>query len=231
MSATAITVGNTATSAALTAATGTSSTLALDNNKDTVIVAVSIRDTRTAATATATYGDDAMTVDITRLRTDGDSTADLRVYVFRKTQAKTGANNIVVTLSTAADYWAIFGIAVDRLTAVGQPNASGGADADNTEAIPPSCALTTTIKDTIVCDCVYTKAGTSLTAGVIGQTIVGQVLTNGGSDRALMGYTILAVKGLCTDTYTASVNDDWCMVAAAEKSTKSSEFFQMFNRM
>ena len=223
-----ITVGNTATSAALTAATGTSSTLALNNNKDTVIVAVSIRDTRTAATATVTYDGDAMTADITRLRTDGDSTADLRVYVFRKTQASKGANNIIVTLSAAADYWAIFGIACDRLTAVGQPNITGGADADNEDATPPSCALTTTIKDTIVCDVVYTKAGTSLTAGAIGQTIIGQVLTNGGSDRALAGYTIYTVKGAITDAYTATVNDDWCMAAAAEKSNLSTEFFAMF---
>lgn len=211
-----ISVGNTATSAALTSATGTSSTLSLNNNKTDVIVCVSIRDTETAATATVTYGGDAMTADITRLREDTDSTADLRTYIFRKTGAKTGANDIVVTLSAAADYWAFSGIAVGGLSTTGQPEVTGDADADLTAGTDPSVAITTTTADTIRFDSVYNKSGTSMTAGS-SQTIVGQVSVNGGSDRALHGYIIYTSSGSKTSTWTETVDDDWCMVSAAYK--------------
>ena len=212
----AISVGNSATSAALTAATGTSSTLSLNNNKTDVIVQVSIRDTRTAATATVTYGGDAMTSDITRLRVDGDSTADLRVYIFRKTGAKTGANDIVVTLDVAADYWAFSGTAVSGISSTGQPEVTGGADADLTAGTDPSVTMTTTTGDTIRFDSVYNKSGTSMTAGS-SQTIIGQVSTNGGSDRALFGYIIYTSSGSNTSTWTETADDDWCMVSAAYK--------------
>lgn len=209
----AISVGNTATSAALTAATGTSSTLALNNNKTDVIVLVAIRDTRTAATASATYGGDAMTSDITRLRTDGDSTADLRCYIFRKQQAKTGSQNIVVTLNVAADYWAIFGIAVSGLHSYGQPEVTGGADADLTSYTDPSVTMTTVTAEALGVTVAYNKAGTNMTAGS-SQTIIGQVSVNGGSDRAIAGYIIYSTAGSKTLTWTQTADDDWCSVAA-----------------
>ena len=213
----AITVGNSAVSAALTATTGTSSTLSLNNNKTDVIVCVSIRDTRTASVVNSvTYGGDAMTQDITRLRTDGDSTEDLRVYIFRKTGAKTGAQDIVVTLDSSAEYWAFCGVAVDGLSATGQPEITGGADADLTSATDPSVTMTTITANTIGFDSVYNKSGTSMTAGS-GQTIIGQVGVNGGSDRALFGYIIYTSAGSKTSTWTETADDDWCMVSAAYK--------------
>lgn len=213
----AISVGNTATSAALTVATGTSSTLSLNNNKTDVIVCVSLRDTRTASAVTSvTYGGDSMDQDITRLRTDGDSTEDLRVYIFRKQNAKTGANNIVVTIDAAAEYWAFSGSAVDGINSTGQPEVTGGADADLTAGTDPSVAITTTTADTIRFDSVYNKSGTSMTAGS-SQTIIGQVSVNGGSDRALFGYIIYTSAGSKTSTWTETADDDWCMVSAAYK--------------
>jgi hypothetical protein len=207
----AISVGNTATSAALTAATGTSSNLSLNNDKTDILVGVALRDTATAATATATYGGESMTVDIMRLREDVDSEADLRCYVFRRQQAKTGTNNVTVTLNVAADYWAIFAIAVSGLHSYGQPEVTGGADADATAATSPSVTLTTLTADTLGFDVVYNKAGTSMTAGS-GQTLIGQVNVNGGSDRALAGYIIYTTAGSKTSTWTETAPDDWCMV-------------------
>lgn len=208
----AITVGNTAVSAAL--AGGTSTTLSLNNNKTDVIVAVAIRDTRTAATVTAAYGGDSMTADITRLRVDGDSTEDLRVYIFRKTGAKTGANNIVITADSAVEYWAVLGIAVGGLAASGQPDTTGGADADHTAEVSSTTDIVTTATNSICVDCLYSKSGNNFTADS-GQTIVGQVLVNGGSDRALMGYKIVASGGAKNSSYTEAEHDDWCMVSAA----------------
>jgi hypothetical protein len=168
-----------------------------------------------------------MTQEITRLRTDGDTTEDLRVYIFRLSNAPTGANNISITLDSTAEYWAVFGIACDRITNIGQPNISGGADADSTAGTDPSVVIVTTSKDAILIDCVYNKSGTSMTAGT-SQIIVYQVLVNGGTDRALMGYKIVSTVGSQTSTYTETADDDWCMVSAAEKSNLSQEFFQMF---
>ena len=212
----AITVGNFVTSAALTAATGTSYTIALTNNKSDVFVGVAIRDTRTAATATATYAAATMTADITRLRTDGDSTADLRVYIFRKTNAKSGANDIVVTLNAAADYWAVFGGCVGGLATFGQPEDTDGADADHTAEVASTTSLSTVTSDCILLDCLYSKSGNDFTANT-GQTIIGQVLVNGGSDRALAGYKIVTSGGGQTSTYSEADHDDWCMVSAAYK--------------
>jgi hypothetical protein len=209
----AISVGNTGASAALTAATGTESTLSFDNNKSDVIVLLALRDTRTAATASATYGGDAMTADITRLRTDGDSTADLRCYIFRKQQAKTGANNVVVTLSAAADYWAFYAVAVSGLHTAGQPEITGGADADLTAGTDPSVTVTTVTAEAIGFTVAYNKSGTSMTAGS-SQTIIGQVSVNGTSDRTVAGYLIYSTAGSKTLTWTETTDDDWCSVLA-----------------
>ena len=210
----AITVGNTSVSAALTTATGTSYTVSFNNNKEDVFVGVSIRDTRTAATATATYAGNTMTADITRLRQDGDTTEDLRVYIFRKTNAKSGANNIIVTLDSTAEYWAVVALCVSDLNTQAQPNITGGADADLTAGTDPTTTIVTTIANCILIDCVYTKSGTSMTAGS-SQTIVGQVLVNAGSDRALIGYKIVSSSGSQVSTWTETADDDWCMVSAA----------------
>jgi hypothetical protein len=214
----AISLGNTATSAALTAATGTSSSLSLNNNKTAVIVMVPMRDTRTAATATATYAGTSMTSDIMRLRTDSDSTADLRCYVFRLQNAATGTNNVTVTLNVACDYWCILAAAVGGLDSLGQPEVTGGADADLTAGTDPSVTLTTKTADAIRFDAVYNKAGTSMTAGS-SQTIIGQVSVNGGSDRALGGYIIYTTAGSKTSTWTETADDDWCMVSAVYRAS------------
>lgn len=209
----AISVGNTISSSAMTAASGTSQTLSFNNNKTDVIVLLALRDTRTAATASATYGGDAMTSDITRLRTDGDSTADLRCYIFRKQQAKTGANNIVITLDVAADYWAFYAIAVSGLHTAGQPEVTGGADADLTAGTDPSVTMTTVTAEALGVTVAYNKAGTSMTAGS-SQTIIGQVSVNGTSDRTVAGYIIYSTAGSKTLTWTETADDDWCSVAA-----------------
>lgn len=214
----AISVGNTATSAALTAATGTSSNLSLNNNKTDVIVMVPMRDTRTMATATATYGGVSMTSDIARLRNDGDSTADLRAYIFRLQQAPTGTNNVTVSLSAACDYWCILAAAVSGIHTYGQPEVTGGADADLTAGTSPSVTLTTVTPDAIRFDAVYCKAGTSMTAGS-SQTIIGQVNVNGGSDRALGGYIVYTSSGSKTSTYTETAPDDWLMVSAVYRAS------------
>jgi hypothetical protein len=210
-----IRVDSTAVSAALTAATGTSSTLALTNSGCDVFVMVCLRDVRTAATATATYGGDAMTADSTRMHTSVGTTADLRTYVFRKTNALGGAQDIVVTLNAAADYWAIFGASVSGLSHNLQPNITGGADDEGgTAGTDPNVTMTTTVADTIQFDAVYNKTGTSMTAGS-GQTIIGQVLTNAGSDRALGGYIIYNTAGSKTSSWPTTTNDEWCMSSAA----------------
>jgi hypothetical protein len=208
-----IVVGNTVTSAALTAATGTSSTLSLTNDKCDVIVMVSIRDERVCSTATVTYGGDAMTADVSQLHTSVGTTQDLRTYVFRKTNAKGGAQNIVVTLNAAATYWGFFGAAVSGLSHNLQPNITGGADGE-AAAGDPTVAITTTIANTIRFDAVYNKSGTSMTAGS-SQTIIGQILVNGGSDRALGGYIIYLTSGAKTSTWTETADEEWCMSSAA----------------
>lgn len=208
-----ITVGNTVSSAALTAATGTSSTLSLTNDECDVIVMVCIRDERVCSTATATYGGDAMTEDKTQLHTSVGTTQDLRTYVFRKTNAKGGAQDIVVTLNAAATYWGFHGAAVSGLSHNLQPNITGGADGE-AAAGDPTVTMTTTVANTIQFDAVYSKSGTSMTAGS-SQTIISQILVNGGSDRALGGYIIYTTAGSKTSTWTETADDEWCMSSGA----------------
>lgn len=204
-------VGNTASSGAL--AGGTSNTLSLNNNKKDVFVAALIRDTRTAATATATYAGAAMTADKTNLYVDGDTTADLRLYIFRKTGAATGANNIVVTLNAAADFWAVIGLCAVSNIITGVPEVTQAGSADAAAATNPSLTFTTVTSRGLLIDAVYNKSATSMTAN--GQTIVAQVGVNGGSDKCLMGYAILGAAGSNTSTWTEpGIDDDWNMISA-----------------
>lgn len=221
----AISIGNTANSGATS---GTSATFALNNNKEDVIVAVAIRDAEVAATASVTYGGEAMTADKTLLYEDGDSSSDLRVYIFRKTGALTGSNNVVVTLSNSGDAWGAWAIAVGGLSATGQPEITASASADFDAGSDPSTSMTTTTADCLLIDVVYNKSGTDMTASN-GQTIVAQLGVNGGGDRALMGYKIVSSAGSQASTYAETSDDDWCMVSVAYKimpsfvvSTKSS---------
>lgn len=210
----AITVGNSVNSGAL--AGGTSDTQSFNNNKTDVFALVAIRDTRTAATATATYGGAAMTADKTLLYTDGDTTADLRVYIFRKSSAASGANNGVITLNVAADFWTVWWICADGLSATGQPETTASASADAAAASDPSTSMTTTTPDCLLLDVVYNKSGTDMSAGS-GQTIIAQVGTNGGGDRALAAYKIVSAAGSQTSTFTETADDDWAMASAAYK--------------
>lgn len=210
----AITIGNTVNSGAL--AGGTSDTQSLNNNKSDVFALVAIRDTRTAATATATYAGAAMTEDKTLLYTDGDTTADLRVYIFRKTSAATGANDGVITLNSAADFWAVWWICADGLSATGQPEITASASADFSTGTDPSTSMTTTTADCLLLDVVYNKTGTDMAVGS-SQTIIAQIGTNGGGDRALAGYKIVSASGSQTSTYTETSDDDWDMASAAYK--------------
>jgi len=210
----AITIGNAANSGAL--AGGTSSTVALDNNKEDVFALVIIRDSRTAATATATYAGAAMTEDKTILYTDGDTTSDLRVYIFRKTGAATGSNDGVITLNSEADFWAVVWICAGGLSATGQPEVTASASADFAAGSDPSTSMTTTTADCLLLDVVYNKSGTDMAAGN-GQTIIAQIGVNGGGDRALAGYKIVSSSGSQTSTYTETSDDDWAMASAAYK--------------
>jgi hypothetical protein len=164
-----------------------------------------------------------MTVDATLLYTDGDSTEDLRVYILRKSNAKTGANNIAITLDSAAEYGCIVGICVDGLSSSGQPNITGGAAHDHSAVLDPSTTITTTIADCLLFDCLYSKTGITMTADD-GQTIVAQDLVNGGSDRAIIAYKIVSALGAQTSTYGGSDHDDWCMMSAAYEISSGSWF-------
>ncbi len=208
----AISIGNTANSGVLAAVTST--TFAIDNNKEDVIVSVTIRDTRTADTATATYAGAAMTSDRSDLYTDGDTSIDLRTYIFRKTSASTGSNNVVVTFSGSVDHAGAYALAAAGLSATGQPDVTNSASADATAGTDPSVTFTTTVADTLLIDAVYNKSGTDLVAAT-GQTIVAQLGVNAGGDTALAGYEILSASGSQTSTYTETVDDDWLITSVA----------------
>lgn len=227
----AISVGNTTNSGVLAGATST--TFALNNNKEDVIVLVAIRDEEVAATATATYAGAAMTEDVTKLQEDGDSANDARTYIFRKQGAATGSNNVVVTFSENTAHAAVFAIAVSDLNDTGQPDAT--ATAGENFVSPYGAAqdtfidtsITTVAADTIVLDVVYSKQAADFTVGS-GRTQIGQLNVNGGDDRAMASYVIKTAAGASTIDWTDSVAagaggaDDYSHSVVSYKATAAS---------
>ena len=213
-----ISVGNTANSGVLAAASST--TFSLNNNKQDVVVLVAIRDAATTATATVTYNGEAMTEDKMQFFDDPDGANDLRAYVFRKTGAATGANDVVVTFSSSVDHAGVWAVAVDGLDSSGQPDATNGDGKNNSAGLDPSITLTTIDANTIIFGVVYSKhdaGGGSFTAAS-GSTSVGQLNVNGGGDRAMANYKIVSSPGSNTISWTGNgAYDDWVYAAAAYK--------------
>lgn len=215
----AISVGNLSNGGVIAAAS--SETFAHDNNGDDVIVLVAIRDTETAATATATYAGEAMTADVTHLVEDSDSTADLRCYAFRKQGAATGSNNVVVTFSNAIDHGGAFAASVSDLNDTGQPDVTGtgGSPLGGAGPADPSVTVTTVASDTILFDVVYNKTGNALTKHAA-QTQIGNLSPNGGGDRCGASYKIVSASGsqsMSWTTASAPDQDDWGQVVVAYK--------------
>ena len=188
-------------------ASQSSETFSHNNNGEDVIVLVALRDTETADTVTGvTYGGEAMTQDKAVLLEDDDSGADLRVYVYRKQGALTGANNVVVSFSGSVDHGAAFAVSLSGLAQSGQPDATA-SDSDLTYGQDPDGAITTVATKTIVFDVLYHKGDNLVVGG--GQTEIGNLSPNGSGDKVAASYKIVSSAGSQSMNWSASSNDDW----------------------
>ena len=190
------------------------------NSKRYLIVTVSCRDndnpTNRPVTGITADGV-AMTLLNSRSMTDGDGD-DTRSEIWGLPNPNTGTIAIAVTHTGVVDHAGATALSLYNAKLHNTPNATGfDEDTQSTATTDPLTNLTTTVPNCLIIDAAYHQDGNNLTAGS-GQTVIEQLGTNGGGDRAISSYKYANIIGTNTMGWTASAKDAFVQVAVAIES-------------
>lgn len=165
-----------------------------------------------------TAGGVAMTLAKAMLSTDADGD-DIGAEIWVLPNPAVGTISISVTYTGTVDHSGASAISFFNVKQSTTVNATGENE-ETTFGVDPSVAITTTVNGCYIIDSCYTQDSNNYTAGT-DQTIVVQLGTNGGGDRAISSYKLKATAGATTMSWTngGSADQNVQVVIAIEPAT------------